>query len=548
MESGDPDTDLVKYSNCFHDGVKLQKAGQFSKAVDRFNKAMDAITPNGIMTISEGRHCLTARSECHLALGDYKKAYDDAEQSLEEDPNFIKGLLAKANALYVKGSFEYALVFYHRGHALRPELDEFTLGISKCTEAIDNSVGSAETVQLEKTGDMTLFHTFEEIGVTGKPPPKTKTKQRKVKESQAVKPSERSVKQLLGELYSDRQYLEQLLEDPAFITLQASQKGGTKKKKSDEIGSLVSTGLKYLDGRTEFWRQQKPIYARKKDAEKLTMRGSITTRRGSTSRAETAQTESSKPKREDILSRLELAHTALDDGGFDAACQIADDTLYMLTQTVVPGHRVMEACAHSVLGDGLYGLQRYEEALESYETDLTISSENEHEGGCNRALTNLGRTHSALGNYDVAIKIILKTDSQDTQQKAWKNHELGRCYLAKVTASTDAEAETTNDGGEGPADPWTSALECGEAAYEAAVACSSPYWTLSAATLCAQTQKINPNCSKQESADKAKEWYEKALSVAQDAGNTDAVANIEEGIDEINGSLLELLELEEEAE
>ena len=31
----------------------------------------------------------------------------------------------------MKGSFEYALVFYHRGHALRPELDEFTLGISK---------------------------------------------------------------------------------------------------------------------------------------------------------------------------------------------------------------------------------------------------------------------------------------------------------------------------------------------------------------------------------------------------------------------------------
>ena len=83
------------------------------------------------MSPADGHTGLTARSECYLKLGDHKKAYDDAELSLEEDANFIKGIHAKAEALYVKGSFEYALVFYHRGHTLRPELDEFTLGISK---------------------------------------------------------------------------------------------------------------------------------------------------------------------------------------------------------------------------------------------------------------------------------------------------------------------------------------------------------------------------------------------------------------------------------
>lgn len=34
-----------------------------------------------------------------------------------------------------------ALVYYHRGHKLRPELQEFRLGIQKAQEAIDNSVG-----------------------------------------------------------------------------------------------------------------------------------------------------------------------------------------------------------------------------------------------------------------------------------------------------------------------------------------------------------------------------------------------------------------------
>jgi hypothetical protein len=33
-------------------------------------------------------------------------------------------------------------VYYHRGHLLRPELDEFRLGIQKAREAIDNAIGS----------------------------------------------------------------------------------------------------------------------------------------------------------------------------------------------------------------------------------------------------------------------------------------------------------------------------------------------------------------------------------------------------------------------
>ena len=54
----------------------------------------------------------------------------------------LQGLFQKAEALYQMGDFEYALVFYHRGHKLRPELQEFRLGIQKAQEAIDNCVGS----------------------------------------------------------------------------------------------------------------------------------------------------------------------------------------------------------------------------------------------------------------------------------------------------------------------------------------------------------------------------------------------------------------------
>ena len=54
---------------------------------------------------------------------------------------FKQGVYQKAQALYYQGDFEMALVFYHRGHKLRPELHEFRLGIQKAQEAIDNSVG-----------------------------------------------------------------------------------------------------------------------------------------------------------------------------------------------------------------------------------------------------------------------------------------------------------------------------------------------------------------------------------------------------------------------
>lgn len=35
-----------------------------------------------------------------------------------------------------------ALVYFHRGQTLRPEMDDFRLGIQKTREAIDNSIGS----------------------------------------------------------------------------------------------------------------------------------------------------------------------------------------------------------------------------------------------------------------------------------------------------------------------------------------------------------------------------------------------------------------------
>ena len=131
------------------EGDKLFIEGHYEKALSYYNQALE-LEP-------ENRSGLVARSKCHLALGDRKLALDDAEASLKEDKTFVKGLYQKAEVLYSMGEFEFALVFYERGQKLRPELAEFRLGIQKAKEAIANSVGGPEVVQLEKKGDLTYF-------------------------------------------------------------------------------------------------------------------------------------------------------------------------------------------------------------------------------------------------------------------------------------------------------------------------------------------------------------------------------------------------------
>ena len=66
----------------------------------------------------------------------------DADQCIKDDKQYQQGLYQRAESLYQMGHFEHGLIYFHRGHAIRPELDEFSLGIQKCQEAIENSVGS----------------------------------------------------------------------------------------------------------------------------------------------------------------------------------------------------------------------------------------------------------------------------------------------------------------------------------------------------------------------------------------------------------------------
>ncbi|GAB1869731.1 Outer dynein arm-docking complex subunit 4 [Camponotus japonicus] len=114
-------------------GLREMRFGDFNVAISCINKALD-MNPND-------KDALIARSKCHLLLGNPQKALDDAEAALRlnpKDSSNAKAVYCKAEALYHLGDFEMSLMYYYRGMRIRPEFDQFRLGVQKAKDAIQN--------------------------------------------------------------------------------------------------------------------------------------------------------------------------------------------------------------------------------------------------------------------------------------------------------------------------------------------------------------------------------------------------------------------------
>ncbi|KAF9413212.1 hypothetical protein HW555_008492 [Spodoptera exigua] len=152
-----------------------------------------------------------ARSKCYLLLGEPRSALLDAEAALKLDPKDAKALLRKAEALYYCGEFEMSLVHYHRGLRARPDLNDFRLGVQKAQEAIENTIGAVKVVK------------------------------------KAPKKRSKSARPVLGQLNSDKIYLENLLKNPDLAIAD---------KKNDVVMRQAEEAIRFLENREEFWRQQ----------------------------------------------------------------------------------------------------------------------------------------------------------------------------------------------------------------------------------------------------------------------------------------------------
>ncbi|KAM4844165.1 outer dynein arm-docking complex subunit 4 [Thomomys bottae] len=476
------------------EGERLYLCGEFSKAAQSFSNALHLQAGD--------KNCLVARSKCYLKMGELEKSLQDAEDSLKSDPTFCKGILQKAETLYTMGDFEFALVFYHRGYKLRPDR-EFKVGIQKAQEAINNSVGSPSSVKLENKGDLSfLSKQAESMKAQQKPQPmkpllySTKTE---TKRKGSLK-SEKTVRQLLGELYVDKEYLEKLLLDEE-LTKGTIKSGLT-------VEDLIMTGINYLDTRCNFWRQQKPIYARERDR-KLMQEKWLRDRKRRPS--ETARY---------ILKSLEDIDMLLTSGSAEGSLQKAEKVLKKVMEwnkEEVPNKDELVGNLHSCIGNAQIELGQMVAALQSHRKDLEIAKENDLPDAKSRALDNIGRVFARVGKFQQAIdtweeKIPL---AKTTLEKTWLFHEIGRCYLELDQA-------------------WQ-AQNYGEKSQQYAEEEGDIEWQLNASVLVAQAQV------KLRDFEAAVNNFEKALERAKMVHNNEAQQAIISALDDANKGIIEEL-------
>ncbi|XP_058416959.1 outer dynein arm-docking complex subunit 4 isoform X2 [Diceros bicornis minor] len=312
--------------------------------------------------------------------------------------------------------------------------------------------------------------------------------------------SEKIVRQLLGELYVDKEYLEKLLLDEDLI------KGTIKHGLTVE--DLIMTGINYLDTRSNFWRQQKPIYARERDR-KLMQGKWLRDRKRRPS--ETAHY---------ILKSLEDIDMLLTSGSAEGSLQKAEKVLKKVLEwnkEEVPNKDELVGNLYSCIGNAQIELGQMVAALQNHRKDLEIAKEYDLPDAKSRALDNIGRVFARVGKFQQAIdtweeKIPL---AKTTLEKTWLFHEIGRCYL---------ELDQ----------PWQ-AQNYGEKSQQCAEEEGDIEWQLNASVLVAQAQV------KLRDFEAAVNNFEKALERAKIVHNNEAQQAIISALDDANKGIVEEL-------
>ncbi|NWU94167.1 TTC25 protein, partial [Upupa epops] len=451
------------FTSLMAEGTRLARWGKVDKALSCFDRALQ---------LREGdKHCLVARSECYLRLGDTQNALKDAEASLQGDSTFSQGLYQKAETLYTMGDFEFALVFYHRGHRLRPELQKFRLGIEKCQEAIVNCTDCLSFVKPDSKAKLGFVSRQAESNKSHQKLQTKETNDQKRTKKEKPPRNPKAERQLLGELYDDKIYLEKLLKDKDLM--ECSTKEGIK------VAELVRSGISYLDTCSEFWQQQKPIYARLRERQRQQQRQ--------------LHDQRLRPAE---LSRcvekcLEDAEMLLAGDTAEESCKRAKRLLRAVqrySDKELPNKSQLMGDLYSCIGNTQLKLGQLEAALQSHRLDLETARQNHLPAAVSRALENMGRVYARAGRFQDAIdvweeKIPMATSSLE---RSWLFHELGQCYLKLNEAKA--------------------ARSYGQKSLEAANEEGDAEWQLQATALLAESQvKLKDYCSAIKTLEKALE-------------------------------------------
>ena len=68
---------------------------------------------------------MLAAAKCHTLQGEWESALKAAEYVLDKEPKNPKAILVKSEGLFNLCQFELALVFFHRGIIIAPDIEDF---------------------------------------------------------------------------------------------------------------------------------------------------------------------------------------------------------------------------------------------------------------------------------------------------------------------------------------------------------------------------------------------------------------------------------------
>ncbi|KAJ3325079.1 Tetratricopeptide repeat protein 25, partial [Gonapodya sp. JEL0774] len=559
--SGSDDGDALpvsSFQSLQAEAENLFKLGEFPKSIEAFSKALE-LRPGDKAT-------LVARSRCFLQIGDSQKALEDAEETLKDQPDFFKvkfltdpwmrvsrpdsnssqGIYHKAEALYAKGDFELALVYYHRGSRLRPESSDFRLGIQKAREAINNAIGqpdvqrpfeskktstpasahhrdsAAWVLNYENGNKHALLSPSDALTTGGKsfgsryggamdhgkksavdnssasrPLSGSSSAARSVSADPRISYNQKSGRLLLGELSEDREYLEAFINDKGLYQIVLSAwfsrlidrilRSDFLHHPNPAITDLVRQGIHYLDQRLEFWRQERPLYARtdkgqireaarlrRREAEGIRQKAlAAKEREGKKVIAEETQMaklgllgpKQMNPKegsgraqnrdlpklprtilvRQPTTAKLQTTHekfvestlqgisTALHEENYTLALNMSETFCAELADLHQVADRDEVMCeVYENAAEALMGLGKPREALKYLEKELELGNQKGFVAILPRALGSLGRVHVSLQQFENAISywsVKLAGTAKDNADRLWLLHDLARCHL-----------------------------------------------------------------------------------------------------------------------
>lgn len=239
----------LEYKALVSEGKALYYRNEFYRAIESFTKALN--------NNKEDLGILIDRANCYVQIGNPKAALLDINVVLGTKPDDTRAILAKAEAFFSMGEFEFALVFFEKGLAIRRDLVAFRNGISKSKNAILDSIRGSKPFQpnpnfaisrprralvdVKKTTPMETDPDAAEARA-GPLLPETVV-------PLSMTTEERST--YLGEISLDYDYLVELREE----ILEGSD-DGVGSKEDAVILRIVNDALIYLNQRAQFWSQQ----------------------------------------------------------------------------------------------------------------------------------------------------------------------------------------------------------------------------------------------------------------------------------------------------